>query len=172
MAAKGQLACIIESLGCNLIRYHISGALLSPLMSLTNNEIQTTVAAIEAKFRSPTRRQSADQFSDLARLVMLSNTSSSSTNATNSATNSPPPELVLPPGLAPTSAPRDKDGVKPPPKSALSRALNESSSTNQHLQPNGTALSHGRALTDTPLPSAPGSPHMYEHRLPETINAN
>lgn len=128
-------------------------------MSLTNNEIQTTVAAIEAKFRSPPRSQSADQFSDLARLVMLSNTSNTSTNATNSTASSPPPELNLPSATSPTSAPRSKDGLTLRHKSALGQALDETSSKG-HLQPNVVAQYHGRALTDTPLPSAPGSPHI------------
>ncbi|KAK5937013.1 6-phosphofructo-2-kinase [Knufia obscura] len=124
-------------------------------MSFTHHETKTTVADIEAKFRSPGRRQSADTFSDLARMVMLSNTSSSNTNSSSSANHSPPPELVLPTHAKPTSAP--KGSLKPPPKAPTGRAQDEDKS---HLQPNGTAHSHGRALTDTPVPSAPGSPHI------------
>ncbi|KAK5095380.1 6-phosphofructo-2-kinase [Exophiala xenobiotica] len=129
-------------------------------MSLTKHETETTVADIEAKYRPPPRRQSADGFSGLARLVMLSNTSNSSSNASNSANHSPPPELILPTNLDLTSIPKQqKDSLKPPPKAATGRAQDEDKI---HLQPNGTAQSHGRALTDTPLPSAPGSPHMYD----------
>ena len=135
----------------------ISGALLLLLMSFTHHEIQTTVANIEAKFRSPPRRQSVDGFSDLARMVMLSNTSTSSTNVSTSANHSPPPELILPPDIATASTPsQEKKSLKPSPH-ITGWAHDEDKS---RLQPNGTAQSHGRALTDTPTPSAPGSPHM------------
>lgn len=131
-------------------------------MSLTKHEIETAVADIESKYRPPPRRSSADGFSGLARMVMLSNTSTtsnSSSNATNSANHSPPPELILPTNVDPSTTPKQQsDSLRPPSKAATGRAQDEDKS---HLQPNGVAPSHGRALTDTPLPSAPGSPHIH-----------
>lgn len=125
-------------------------------MSFTNHEIQTAVEAIEARFKPLPRKQSSDQFSDLARFVMLTNTSNTSTNASNSSSSSPPPESVLPSVLASTSTPKDSDKLQPPSKTAYGRASDESN----RLQPNGAAIKHGKSLTDTPLPSTPGSPHM------------
>lgn len=135
-------------------------------MSLSDHDIQTAVNAIETKIRSPIRRQSAGSFSHLAQLAMLTSTTNSSTNATNSTTHSPPPELILPQNATVTSAPKkesenERDSLKPPPKTGSGRAQN--GVPTQSLQPNSTAAQIlGKALTDTPLPSAPGSPHMYE----------
>lgn len=133
-------------------------------MSLTDHEIQTAVNAIEAKLRSPIRRQSAGSFSHLAQLAMLTSTSNSSTNATNSTTHSPPPELILPQTVTSAGPSRsdqggERDSLKPPPKTGSGRA--QSTQSPNALLSNGTgAQLHGRALTDTPMPSAPGSPHM------------
>lgn len=136
------------------------GASPSFLMPSRNDVLG--VGSIEAKLQSPLRRRSTDQFSDLARLVMLTNTSNSNTNSTNSANPSPPPELTVTSESQVTpqpSLPKEASStLKPPTKTGTGRAQ-ENGSTNR-LLPNGASASLGAALTDTPLPSAPGSPHM------------
>lgn len=97
---------------------------------------------------------------------MLSNASSSTTTTTtNSETSSPPPEIHLPQNTSVSAAPteeqekgKDKDGLKPPPKSGTGRAQDEQSSTRS--QALTSMSSHGQALTDTPMPSVPGSPRI------------
>lgn len=123
-------------------------------MSLTNNHDSPTLTSLESKLRSTIRRASSDQFSDLARLVMLTN-STNSTNATNSTQPSPPPELVLPQNV--TSTPNET--LKSPQHSKGHGRIDKDKP--KFLLPNGSSgRSEGRALTDTPIPTAPGSPHM------------
>lgn len=133
-----------------------------PLGNWNQNELETVIEKVRASQTSPNsigsipRRVSADSFSDLARLVMLTNTS---TNSSNSANHSPPPEIVVNNGTA-TSVPQEEterkaEGLKVPGRNILGRAQDDK-------KPNGVTQDRamGKALTDTPLPSVPGSPHI------------
>ncbi|KAK5087773.1 6-phosphofructo-2-kinase [Lithohypha guttulata] len=104
-------------------------------------------------------------------MVMLTNTSNSNstTSAASSTTDSPPPELILPQDGGSTTfnhkensedeSQAKRDTLKPPEKTSFGRAADETISG--RLQPNLAADNHGKALTDTPLPSVPTSPHIH-----------
>lgn len=135
-------------------------------MPFSNHEAQTLS---EAKFKAPdpSRRHSTDRFSQLAQMVMLTNTNTASNSTASSTSSSPPPELILPHHGSVTSSPveaghnrtsTNHDTLKPPEKTAFGRVEN-SRSTNKWLT--NSSPNNGRALTDTPLPSAPTSPHMH-----------
>lgn len=134
-------------------------------MPFSNHEAQTLTQA-KIKAPDPTRRHSTDRFSQLAQMVMLTNTNTASNSTASSTSSSPPPELVLPHYGSVTSAPTETDShqnhehhdtLKPPEKTAYGRAASDKAS-NRWLS---NAPAHGRALTDTPLPSAPTSPQIH-----------
>ncbi|EXJ93298.1 6-phosphofructo-2-kinase [Capronia coronata CBS 617.96] len=90
-------------------------------------------------------RRFSEQYSDLARVAIMSNASTTSTTSPNPNVEASLNLVANPPGLM------------PPPKTAFGRA--SSSLTPNKIPPNPTnAL--GRALTDTPASSAPTSPQI------------
>lgn len=135
-----------------------------PLGNWNHHELESVIEKIRSSTSPipelPPRRVSNESFSELARLVMLSNTS---TNSSNSANHSPPPEIVLPNGSV-TSAPqedvakKEADGLKVPSRNVLGRAQDDTKRTSTNAVTHDRAM--GKALTDTPLPSVPGSPHI------------
>lgn len=127
----------------------------------------------DLKPQSPVRRHS-ESFSGLARAAMLSNTATANSSTNSSTPSSPPSEPLLGPSAVPGShdvASKAESGtklLKPPPKTPFGR-LQEDHSHHHHIA-SSIPRSLGAALTDTPLPSTPGSPHMYVKLLRSLIS--
>src|SRR5207248_11401129 len=97
----------------------------------------------------PSPRRHSKQFSDLARAAIMS-----------SANSSPASETELP--QMEHDVPQKVSNLMPPPKTSLGRTPNVPPNAGKvfhpsHQQSQGAA---GRALTDTPAPTAPSSPQM------------
>ncbi|EHY61305.1 6-phosphofructo-2-kinase [Exophiala dermatitidis] len=95
-------------------------------------------------------RRVSEQYSDLARTAIMTNASSS-----------PNPEAQQSMNNVATS---NQPGLMPPPKTPFGRASSNLGPSKAQPQPqpqpaNNTAM--GIALTDTPAPSAPGSPQIH-----------
>lgn len=123
-------------------------------MSLASDVRVTNVTALHQYRRS-------EQFSNLARGVMLANTSTCPTGTTEGITAAPPSQEA--------SRTHDKDSRSPAFKGGPLSLLQPPARTPNGRVPDGTAVnatqlklvSGGSALTDTPLSSTPVSPHIH-----------